>query len=332
MEDGAGAASPARERRRGIAFAIFGAGFAGYILLALNQGLPAGAVDFDQVWLAAGALLEGGDPYEVVGPPRFYFPLYYPLTTALAAIPLAPLDFRTARLVFVAVSGGVFGYAIGRHRPWLWPVFLGLPFILFASGGQWSALLSAALLLPWLGPLAVAKPNLGLALLAGAGSRRAAVILVAGSLALLLASLAVDPAWPLAWIEALRQSTHFRPLILRPGGFLMLLALLRWRDPDARLLLGLALMPTTGLPYDLLPATLVARNRAQAGALTLLTQIAWIAAPGYPVREPYAEWSWQAGIPTLWGGLIPPLALVLWRHYSPGSAARPTQPPADVAK
>lgn len=332
MVSRAGAASPAMERRRGIAFAALGACLAGYILLTLNQSLPLGGIDFDQVWWAARCILEGSDPYDVVRPPRFYFPLYYPLTSALLTLPLAPLDFRMARLAFVAVSGGVFGYAIGRHRPWLWPVFLGLPFILFATGGQWSALLSAAVLLPWLGPLAVAKPNLGLAVLAGARTRRAALILVGGSLAIFLASLAVDPGWPLAWAEALRQSTHFRPLILRPGGFLMLLSLLRWRDPDARLLLALAVMPSTGLPYDLLPAILVAQNRRQAAVLTLLTQIAWVAAPGYPVREPYAEWSWQAGTVTLWSGLLPPLALVLWRHYSPGAAARPTQPLEDVAK
>jgi hypothetical protein len=332
MESGAGAASPATERRRGIAFAALGAGLAGYILLTLNQSLPLGGVDFDQVWWAARCILEGSDPYEVVRPPRFYFPLYYPLTGALLALPLALLDFRIARLAFVVVSGGVFGYAIGRHRPWLWPGFLGLPFILFATGGQWSALLSAAVLLPWLGPLAVAKPNLGLAVLAGARTRRAAMILVGGSVAVLLVSLAVDPGWPLAWAEALRQSTHFRPLILRPGGFLMLLSLLLWRDPDARLLLALAVMPTTGLPYDLLPAILVAQNRRQAAVITLLTQIAWVASPGYPVREPYAEWSWQAGTVTLWSGLLPPLALVLWRHYSPGSAARPTQPLEAVAQ
>ena len=344
MASGAGSAPSTSEGRRGFAFAILGAGLASFILVTLNQGLPRGGLDFDQVWWAARCILEGSDPYEVIRPPNFYFRLYYPLTSALLALPLAPFDFRDARLLFVAISGGLYGYAIGRHRPWLWPTFLGLPFILFATGGQWSALLSAALLLPWLGFVAVAKPNLGLAVLAGMRSWRAALLLVNGSLLLVMASVLVEPGWPLAWVDAIRQSTHFRPLILRPGGLLMLLALLRWRDPDARLLLGLAVVPTTGLPYDLLPAGLVARNRLEAGLLALLTQIAWIVAPGYPAREPYADWSWQAGIATLWGSLIPPLALVLWRarrgplapagpsgEYSAGPAEQPAQPPTDVA-
>ncbi len=344
MASDAGSASSSSERRRGFAFAVLGAGLASFILVTLNQSLPRGGLDFDQVWWAARCILEGSDPYEVIRPPNFYFSLYYPLTSALLALPLAPFDFREARLLFVALSGGLYGYAIGRHRPWLWPTFLGLPFILFATGGQWSALLSAALLLPWLGFVAVAKPNLGLAVLAGMRSRRAAMLLVGGSLLVLVVSLIVDPGWPLAWLEALRRSTHFRPLILRPGGVLMLLALWRWRDPDARLLLALAVVPTTGLPYDLLPAGLVARNRLQAGLLSLLTQIAWIVAPGYPAREPYAEWSWQAGIATLWGSLLPPLALVLWRarrgplapagpsgEYSAGPAHQPVPPPTDAA-
>ena len=80
-------------------------------------------------------------------------------------------------------------------------------------------------------------------------------------------------------------------------------------------------MPTTGLPYDLLPAGLVAQNRRQAAVLTLLTQIAWVAAPGYPVREPYAEWSWQAGTPPCGASLLPPLALVLWRGQAGSDGA-----------
>lgn len=302
-----------RDRIRAAAYAAAGAGLAAFILLEFNQSRPLGGIDFDQVWWAARCIITGQDAYEVVRPPRFYFPLYYPLTSAVLTLPVAVFQYRIARLLFVVLCGGLYGYAIGRHRPWLWPSFLGLPFILFATGGQWSAILSAALLLPWLGPVAAAKPNLGAAILAGTRSKRSAVILVAGSVAVLLLSLAIDPRWPLAWRDALAQSTHFRPLLLRPGGFLMLLALLRWRDADARLLLGLAAVPTTGLPYDLLPAGLVAADRKESAFLTLLTQVAWVIWPGFPIREPYAEWSWAVGTVTLWSGLIPALALVLLR-------------------
>ena len=282
-------------------------------MFSLNLSLPLGGVDFDQIWLAAHALLEGRDPYQVVRPPQFRFPLFYPLTSAVAVLPLGWLDYRAARLVFVLVSGGVFGYAIGRHRPWLWPTFLGIPFILFASGGQWSALLAAAVLLPWLGPLAAAKPNLGLAVLAAVKTWKAGIILLGGSFLLLCVSVVLDPAWSVKWNHALDQSSHFRPLIIRPGGFLLLLALLRWYDRDARLVLALGLIPTTGLPYDMLPAALVARNRAQAALLTILTQMAWLIWPAFPPVDPYADWSWRTGTVTLWSALLPALFVVLER-------------------
>jgi hypothetical protein len=246
-------------------------------------------------------------------PPLFQFQLFYPLTTVLVSTPFALLDLRGARLLFVALGGGIFGYAIGRWKPWLWPTFLGIPFILVAFNAQWAGLLTAALLLPWLGPLAAAKPNIGLPILLGARSRRTAIILVAGGLLLLGASLAVDPLWPWKWRDALTQASHLRPIILRPGGLLLLFALLRWRDPDARLLLALSAVPTTGLFYDFLPAAVVAQSRKESAFLALCTEIAWFSGPGYPAAETYDQWSWNAGIQTLWGALIPPLILVLWR-------------------
>src|SRR4051812_191054 len=50
--------------------------------------------DFDQVWFAAHALLAGRNPYFEIGPGlRFDWPapLYYPLTAAVAVLPLATI-------------------------------------------------------------------------------------------------------------------------------------------------------------------------------------------------------------------------------------------------
>jgi hypothetical protein len=173
------------------------------------------------------------------------------------------------------------------------------------------------MLLPALGGLAVAKPNVGIAMLAGARSWRAAQILVMGGTLLLIVSLVVDPHWPWRWREALQHSTHFRPLILRPGGFLMLLALLRWRDPDARLLVVLAIVPLTGLFYDILPACLVARTRFQAAILALPSMLpfalAFAVEPFLGPMHNFTEETWINGTLVLWCGLIPPLVLVLLR-------------------
>jgi hypothetical protein len=109
---------------------------------------------------------------------------------------------------------------------------------------------------------------------------------------------------------------HFAPLILRPGGFVMLLALLRYRDPDARLLLGLALVPQTGLAYEALPALTVARTRAEAAFLALMTHVAFFLGEGlHAPGAPFSVETWEEGKAVLVGNLLVPLALVFWRGW-----------------
>ena len=55
-------------------------------------------------------------------------------------------------------------------------------------------------------------------------------------------SLAVLPQWPLLWLRQTHYYDHFIPLFVFPGP-LLLLALFRYRDRDAWLLLLAALMP-----------------------------------------------------------------------------------------
>jgi hypothetical protein len=319
---------PGDARRRAGVFAAVGAFLAAFVMLQQRYGTPLGGTDFDQVWVAAKAVLRGADPYATISggdETGFVFPLYYPLTAVFVGLPFSMLELPTARLAFVSATGALFGWAIGLHRPWLWPVFLGPPFLLIGRNAQWSALITAAMLLPGLGPFAaVGKPNLGVAMLAGARSASAAKILVLGGLALVALSLAIRPDWPWRWYETLERAEHFSPLMLRPGGFLMLLALLRWWDPDARLLLALAAVPQTGLFYDILPACLVARTRYQAAIITVATQVSsqgiWYLGPGHN----FVEVSWKTGILVLWGGLIPPLVIVLRRGLRRPAAGDPT--------
>jgi hypothetical protein len=273
-------------------------------------------VDFDQVWLAARALRAGQDPYLVVGPGKPYpfgWPLYYPGTAAVIAVPFSFLPVELARLSFVLLSGALFGYAIGKHRPYLWPALLSTSFLVGARNVQWSLALTAGMIVPALGWLAAAKPNLGVTMLAASKTRAQAAIIVVGGVGLVLVALAVDPDWPLRWGEQVREAPHFTPLLLRPGGFLMLLGLLRWRDPDARMLLGLAIVPSGGMFYDALPALLVARSRMQAVTLALLTQIASVAVAFHPKVDDWSGVAWATGKFVLWGVLLPALGLVLSR-------------------
>src|SRR5262249_2141103 len=58
-----------------------------------------------------------------------------------------------------------------------------------------------------------------------------------------LLSLIVMPRWPWLWLGQLGNYEHFIPILIVPG-FLVLAALWRYRDNDARLLLLMAMMPT----------------------------------------------------------------------------------------
>jgi hypothetical protein len=88
-------------------------------------------------------------------------------------------------------------------------------------------------------PLAMLKPNIGASvLLMRWPGKRAALF---GG-AVFLVSLLILPSWPIDWLRNTRQHDNFIPLLSLPGALLPL-ALLRWREPRARLLLGMACVP-----------------------------------------------------------------------------------------
>jgi hypothetical protein len=55
------------------------------------------------------------------------------------------------------------------------------------------------------------------------------------------------------WLDALAGATLSVPPITRPGDFLLLLGLLRWRTLEGRLFAALALVPQTTVIYEALP-------------------------------------------------------------------------------
>ena len=84
----------------------------------------------------------------------------------------------------------------------------------------------------------MAKPQIGLPVfLTRARQRGILACVIVGA-----ASLVVMPRWPLLWIAQFSHYQHFIPLLILPGP-LLLLALWRYRDRDAILLLVAACMP-----------------------------------------------------------------------------------------
>jgi len=230
--------------------------------------------DWDYFWVAARALVHGQDPYggvaAEVAAGRLDVPLYYPATAPLILAPLGALSRRLAFALWAGGGIGLLAFALAKQGMWrLWGL-LSAPVLVATFQGQWSTWLTAGAVLPWLGFVWAAKPSIGLALFAGWPSRSAAI---GGALVVLL-SLIVVPGWVGEWLNVIRGTPHYLAPILRPGGFLLLLAFLRWRRPEARMLGALALIPHTTNPYDMVPLLLIPQSRLELAAFMGLGYIA----------------------------------------------------------
>ena len=251
--------------------------------LWLGWKFPGIPRDFDQFWFAARAVLRGDNPYDLIGPGRLFvwpWPFVYPLTAAVLAMPLAPFHVLAARCLFVGVSVGLLAFAMPTRL--LAPMLVSQPFVNALWNAQWSPLLTAAMLLPALGMLGMAKPQIGVALLAHCGTWRQARFAIVGGLGLVVASLLMRHDWPTQWIAAIASNPRYSAPVLHPGGIVLLAAGLRWRDPNARLLLVLALTPHTPMWYSVLPLFLIPRTLAEGTLLAGLSQIAFFATAFVP--------------------------------------------------
>lgn len=233
--------------------------------------------DFEQVRYAARAVLAGRDPYQLIGPGKpfaFDFAFRYPLSAAIAAIPVVPLPADLAAGLFLGAGLACLAWALMRHGH--------APLIGLLSAGvasaidsvQWSPLLTAATVLAPLGVLLVAKPTIGLAMFAARPSRWA----VGGAALLTLIAFIVQPNWVTGWREALTDRVGLTSLVLHPGGAVALLCLLKWRRPEARMLAVLACVPMTPALYETVPLLLIPRRWWEAALLVLASYgvFAWV--------------------------------------------------------
>lgn len=144
----------------------------------------------------------------------------------------------------------------------------GLLTLYFRTWSQYAPLL-LALALSSLAPIGLLiKPHIALPLLVYRARRVAWIIVfvIAG------VSLLVYPPWPIKWLSELRPYQGMTPLLL-PGGFVLLLAGLRWREQGARLLLLSAVMPLRGI-YDQVNLLMIPQSLR---ALLVVLIINWLA-------------------------------------------------------
>jgi len=242
--------------------------------------LAPGGSDFDQLWFAARALLHGRDPYALIGPGREFrwpWPLVYPLSTVVAVLPLTALPVVVARIIFASLSVGILTFALTKRGAGVLPVVASAAVLDAARAGQLSLLLTAGVLLTGASFAFALKPHTGLALLAAAPRRRAIVVAAITGVALTIIAFAFQPHWLASWRNALGSASHVRIPLFALGGPLLLLALLRWRRLDARVLLACACVPHTPIVYDVVPIGLVARNFRESLMFALLTYAALLA-------------------------------------------------------
>ena len=308
-------ASPPVFKHRLIVAAMLGIATAVYVLL-LGRANPDFTSDFDQVWAGARALWQNRDPYVVVGPGREFgwrWPLYYPLPALVAVGPLGLLPVLAARTVFAGASAALLAWAITRDGWSRLPIFLSVSFMVTMELGQWSALYAAAFFIPAIGVVGFAKPNFGLALAAAAHRKLTLTWLAAGTLALLVISQMLQPGWHESWLTNLRAADHFKPHVLRPLGFLLLLAVFRWRRPEARWLLALAIIPQAPSFYDQLLLSVICLTSREALVFAASTIVLFFYV-GFNTPQPdYESWGRLVGNGTLWICYFPALAMILLR-------------------
>ena len=186
--------------------------------------------------------------------------LFYPLPALFIVGPFAAFGARAAQTAFVATVAGLLAWRLTRDALWPLLLFCTPSFLMAAWLGQWSPWLTLAALVPGAAFLLAAKPTLGLACFL----YRPTWTAVASATAIGVLSLAAMPDWPLKWLDNLHSVLNHPPPILAPSGWVVALAVLRWRQPEARLLLAMASVPQLALFSDQLPLFLVCRTRREA--------------------------------------------------------------------
>jgi hypothetical protein len=255
----------------------------------------------------------------------------YPLPAVLLAVPFTAIPLGAARLLFDVLVGWAFVFALWRYRGTFALLAVVSGAFLFAiSNSQTTPLMVAAGLVPALGFLLAVRPNTAASLWIARPSR----VAVLGVIAFLVLSLVVLPSWPRDWWLALLQdNTDLVPPVLRPFGLVLLLAALRWRSPEGRLLLAIAFIPQNTLPHELVALALIPANLVEMGIYVAGSWIAVaVVADQMHLSHSIADWTAASWPATLGAVYLPMLYLVLRPVLSLGFFKRSSKSAPKIEK
>jgi hypothetical protein len=273
------------------------------------------AGDYTWYWRAARALIDGHSPYDVikpVGPYPFDQGFNYPMTTAMMIVPLAWMNPALGSAIVMGIGTFLLAFGITRDGYARLPLFGSIPFFVCLESGQLAPLLAAAALIPAASWLSSMKPNLGLAAVAYNPALKVIVL----NVVVVALSVMLFPHWPMKWLDAVRHRTpgNYGSPVLIPGGFILLLSLIRWRRPEARLLAVMSMVPQSLLFTDQLMLWLVPRTRNESMILSILSFPAMVIGAATVGSHPdVAAYTRSMGPAILWLLYLPCLIMVIRR-------------------
>ena len=289
-----------------IAISVLVAVATGSYCFFLVHSLHQGAGDFSWALHLAQRLLAHQNPYDTPAE-------QYPLTAGLIAFPFLVLRPETTAGIFYGLSSALLALGLTRRGYHRLLVFLAYPYWVGLLTVQWSTVIAASAFFPVLAFVAMAKPQVGLPVFLTHLSWRSFWVCVG----LGLLSLIAMPRWPLLWVGQMGYYQHFFAMFVLPGP-LILLALLRYRERDAWLLVLSSLMPQRWF-FDAFVLWLIPKSRREIIATVVFSWCSGI-------------WRWyhqptsiiQVGRWIVLSIYLPMLAIVLLRRGTSDSEATNT--------
>jgi hypothetical protein len=234
---------------------------AGSFCFFLVHTLHTGSGDFGWAIHLVQQLMAGKPPYDTPFE-------QYPLTAGLFALPFVRLPPELAAGFFYGISSFLLAFGLTRDGYHRLLVFLAYPFWVGLLTVQWSTVIAASAFFPLLLPVTMAKPQVGLPVFLTHCSRRGLLACIGVG----VLSLFAMPRWPMFWIGQMGYYQHFIAILVLPGP-LLLLALVRYRERDARLLFLTSLMPQRWF-FDTFILWLIPKSRRE---ILVTVVFSWIA-------------------------------------------------------